>query len=343
MKQDIYEAITQRFIEQLKRGTVPWQKPWLGVQNIVSRKPYRGINALMLGSSNFQSPYWVSFKQALDLGGHVKKGEKSTPVIYYKFLDKRDEAGNVVCRSNGKPVQIPMVRWSNVFNLDQTEGIEPPQIATTQHPIPTDRRAADIVANAKLCPIHHTGFAALYSPRDDVIRMPAQSAFPRYEDYYHTLYHEMTHATGHASRLDREGITMPVQFGSERYSKEELIAELGASFLSNHAGTLDQVLFENSASYLHSWIRKFEDDPRLIISAASQAQRSSDFIMGIEYKETQSESDLTPNETLIPAAQKPNADIRIAARNTPQRHLSDATGREQSPHLSDSRKPTLSL
>jgi antirestriction protein ArdC len=107
VKHDIYEAITERFIEQLKRGTVPWQKPWFAVQNIVSRKPYRGINALLLGSADYQSPFWISFKQALDLGGHVKKGEKSTPVIYYKILERRDEAGNMVMREDGKPARIP--------------------------------------------------------------------------------------------------------------------------------------------------------------------------------------------------------------------------------------------
>ena len=104
MNREIYATITNRFIEKLKEGTVPWQKPWLAAQNIISRKPYQGINALLLGSSDFKSPFWLSFKQALDLGGHVKKGEKSTPVIYYKFLEKRDDAGNLVVRENGRPI-----------------------------------------------------------------------------------------------------------------------------------------------------------------------------------------------------------------------------------------------
>jgi len=128
MKRDIYQTITERFIEQLKRGTVPWQEPWFAVHNIVSRKPYRGINALLLGSTDYQSPFWVSFKQALDLGGHVKKGETSTPVIYYKILEERDEAGNLVMREDGRPARIPFVRWANVFNLDQTEGIQAPRL-----------------------------------------------------------------------------------------------------------------------------------------------------------------------------------------------------------------------
>jgi antirestriction protein ArdC len=258
MNRDIYEAITARFIEQLKHGTVPWQKPWLGVQKIVSRKPYRGINALLLGSAEFQSPFWLTFKQSLDLGGHVKKGEKSTPVIYYKILEKRDEAGKIVLREDGRPARVPFVRWANVFNLDQTEGIQAPAITTSQNVTQPHKTAAAIVENARLCPIHHAGFAA-FSPQDDVIRIPAPSIFRSQEDYYHTLYREMVHASGDISRLNREGITEHTRFGSERYSKEELVGELGAAFLSNGAGILDAVRFENSAAYLGSWIQKLEN------------------------------------------------------------------------------------
>ena len=292
MSKDIYELITARFIEQLKKGTVPWQKPWMGVQNIVSKKPYRGINALILGGSDFQSPYWLTFKQAHDLGGTVKKGEQATPVIYYKLFEKRDDQGNLVLGSNGRPTRIPFIRWSNAFNLDQTEGIAPPAQteAVDQNPLHPLEKAAKIVEEAKVCPIYHTGFAAVYSPGEDVIRMPAQKTFRTPESYYQTIFHEMTHSTGHASRLDREGVTLPIKFGSERYSKEELIAELGASFLSNEAGILNQVQFDNSAAYLGSWIEKFQNDPKMIFAASSQAQRSTDFILGVEQKESLGES-----------------------------------------------------
>jgi antirestriction protein ArdC len=291
MSRDIYEAITARFIEQLERGTVPRQRPWLSAQNIVSQKPYRGINSLLLGSAPFGSPFWVSFKQALDLGGHVKKGEKSMPVIYYKFLEKRDADGNLAIRADGTPARVPFIRWSNVFNLEQTEGIEPPALTVAQSSQPPCEKAAAMVAEARLCPIHHVGFAAFYSPERDVIQMPASGTFRTQEDYYHTLFHEMTHATGHGSRLDREGVTQPVKFGSDRYSKEELIAELGAAFLSNEAGILNEVQFQNSAAYLASWIRKLENDPRLIVSAAAQGQRASDFIRGIQHAENVSEQE----------------------------------------------------
>ena len=311
MNRDIYQAITERFIEQLKRGTVPWQKPWLAVQNIVSRKPYRGINSLLLGSAEFQSPFWLTFKQSLDLGGHVKKGEKSTPVIYYKILEKRDEAGKIVLREDGRPARIPFVRWANVFNLDQTEGIQTPAITASENVTQPQEKAAAIVENARLCPIHHAGFAACYLPQDDVIRIPAPSIFRSREDYYHTLYHEMIHASGHMSRLNREGVTQHTRFGSERYSKEELIGELGAAFLSNDAGILDSVRFENSAAYLGSWINKLENDPRFIVSAASQAQRASDFIMGIEHNESLQECQISPEGMPLTWAEEHGIDTRI--------------------------------
>jgi antirestriction protein ArdC len=321
VSKDIYEIITARFIDQLKRGTVPWQKPWMGVQNIVSKKPYRGINSLILGGSDFQSPYWLTFKQAHDLGGNIKKGEKSTPVIYYKLFEKRDDYGNMILGSNGRPTRIPFIRWSNAFNLDQTEGIEAPAQTPTQEVIQPLDKAAKIVSEAKTCPIYHTGFAAVYSPTEDVIRMPAQKTFRSPESYYQTLFHEMTHSTGHASRLDREGVTLPIRFGSERYSKEELIAELGASFLSNEAGILNQVQFDNSAAYLGSWIEKFQNDPRMIFTASSQAQRSTDFILGIEQKESLGESQspaglTTPKEEpalaqKIPGQTPPSRGIRL--------------------------------
>jgi antirestriction protein ArdC len=280
----------------------------------------------------------------------VKKGEKSTPVIYYKFLEKRDDAGNLVVRENGSPSRIPFVRWSNVFNVDQTEGITSPAIAVSQNTAQTLERAAAMVDSAKLCPIHHGGFAAYYSPKDDVIRMPAHSTFHSQEDYYHSLYHEMTHAVGHSSRLNREGISQQARFGSERYSKEELIAELGAAFLSNEAGILDRVRFENSAAYLASWIAKLENDPRMIVSAASQAQRSTDFIMGIEQKESLLESQLSSEGMPLTWARDNGIDTRIpgfAHRDNDDDGVSNLTewkhGTKPNDRLSMPRKQGMSL
>lgn len=284
---DIHSAITERFVEKLRGGTVPWQTPWLSVQNLVSKKAYRGINSLTLGLSSFGSPFWLTFRQAHELGGRIRKGEKSSPVIYWKFLEKRDRNGNLVFAKSGRAAFIPFIRWSNVFNVEQTEGITPPNLTIGSQPAPSLDRADALFTQAQLCPMRTEGFAAAYSPREDVIRMPSLVVFRSPEDYHHTRFHEAIHATGHASRLAREGITNPIKFGSERYSKEELIAELGAAFLSNEAGILDQVRFDNSAAYLQSWARKLEEDPTLIVSAASQAQRGFDWMIGKRYEEQQ--------------------------------------------------------
>jgi antirestriction protein ArdC len=285
---DIHATITERFIAQLRAGCVPWQRPWQSVQNLVSKKAYKGINSLTLGSTRFGSPFWMTFRQAHELGGTVRKRERSSPVIYYKFLEKRDENGSPVFTAKGKPAYIPFIRWSNVFNVEQTEGVTAPAVVIGPESPPALEQAEALVRQADLCPIRQEGFAAVYSPRDDIIRMPSPRMFRSSEDYYHTLFHEMTHATGHASRLDREGITNPIKFGSERYSKEELIAELGAAFLANKAGILDQVRFDNSAAYLNSWIKKLEDDPALIVSAASHAQRGFDWVTGRRHEEQES-------------------------------------------------------
>ena len=203
---DIHTAITERFIEQLKQGTVPWQRPWLSSQNLVSRKAYRGINSLLLGSSRFDSPFWMTFRQAVELGGSVKKGEKASPVIYYKFLEKHDEKGHTVLTAKGVPKQIPFVRWSNVFNLNQIEGIQAPELEVSEARRPALEEAAGMVQRADLCPIHHRGFAAAYSPREDTVYMPAPGAFRSQEDYYHTLFHEMTHNAETGIMPHRAGI-----------------------------------------------------------------------------------------------------------------------------------------
>ena len=312
MNRDIYEAITARFIEQLKRGTVPWQKPWFAVQNIVSRKPYRGINALLLGSTDYQSPFWISFRQALDLGGHVKKGEKSTPVIYYKILEKRDEAGKMMLREDGRPARIPFVRWANVFNLDQTEGIQAPAITANQGMSPPHERAAAIVENARLCPIHHAGFAAFYSPTDDVIRIPAPSTFHSQEDYFHTLYHEMTHASGHSSRLDREGISAAGEIWLRA------VFERGTD-----CGTRRGVPVERGRHSGLGPVRELGGLPRIVdpearkrspvdrLRGVAGAAKASDFVMGIEHKESLQECQTSPEGMPLTWAREHGIDTRI--------------------------------
>lgn len=279
MKPDIYQTITDRFIYQLEQGTVPWQRPWISAQNMVSQKPYQGINTLILACENRESPHWLSYKQAADLGGTVKKGEKGTPVIYWQLLERTDANCVAILDASGRPERIPFIRWSNVFNLEQCENIKAPELTKESANTPPLERAQAIVdktfvqlnTNSQLD-------MAFYHPALDRIEVPSIERFKNRSEYYHTLFHEMAHATGSKDRLSREGITEKAPFGSPIYAKEELIAELGAAFTSNEAGILRDCTFQNSASYVKNWIAVLREHPKMLISAGSAAQKASDYI-----------------------------------------------------------------
>ena len=279
MKIDTYQIITDRIIGMLEAGTVPWHKPWKGgepPQNLVSKKPYRGLNVFILNASKFASSYWLSFRQVQALGGVVQKGEHSCPVVFWKLRDVKEEGG-----AEGK--RIPLLRYYNVFNIEQCENLKPsllPDPAANEfRPI---ERCEEIVRNMPKRPeiVHGKGRAA-YSPGHDRVLMPEPVLFDSPGSYYSTLFHELTHCTGHASRLARKEVMDPNSFGSDPYSREELVAEMGAAFLAGFSGienTLDQ-----SASYIQEWLRRLKDDRKLVIHAAAQAQKASDFIRGVEF------------------------------------------------------------
>ena len=294
----IYQEVTDRIIAKLEEGTVPWQKPWTSKdggfitapRNLVSKKSYRGINVLMLATAGFSSPWWMTYKQASELGGNVKKGERSSIVVFSKKLEKTGKDGKPVFNDKGEQQFVWMLRYSRVFNLEQTEGISAPE---TEQPVvagdaaeveETDgiKKAKQIVKDANLCPIKTGGSVAAYSPVLDMIRMPKVKDFSSPAFYHHVLFHEMTHATGHASRLARFETGTVNGFGSDNYSKEELVAEIGASFLSNVAGIFGDVQFENAAGYIANWLKAFKDDPKMIVKAASAAQRAADLILNIK-------------------------------------------------------------
>jgi antirestriction protein ArdC len=284
----VYEEVTAKIIAQLEQGTIPWRKPWATscqpAQNLVSRKAYRGINAIVLGFSEFASPYWATFNQVRSLGGNVIRGSKSSLVVFYKLVEKKDAQGRVMYSDSGRPLGFPMLRYSRVFNAEQCEGLTlpaTPEPAAVQDADEAHLESARQVADAwKDCPVQIIGTSACYSPSLDQIRMPAMESFDCKASFYHTLFHEMGHATGHGTRLDREGITAKdARFGSDVYSKEELIAEFTASFVGNITGILDQVQLENSAAYVANWLKVLKDDRKLIVAAASAGQRAADYIL----------------------------------------------------------------
>jgi len=280
---NVYDVINQRIMELLEQGTIPWKKPWNAQsnypKNIISGKKYQGVNVFMLACSEFSSPYWMTFKQCQDKGGHVIKGSKSTPVIFWKWLDRKDAPTDGEHSTNGK---IPMLRFYSVFNIEQTEGITPPPAEETHNLFDPITRAEEIIAGMPMKPeIKHGGGRAYYSPTLDYVQLSHQHTFDTMEHYYNTLFHELSHATGHANRLGRKGVTETSYFGSHEYSKEELVAEMGAAFLCGHAG-IENTTLENSAAYIQGWLKALKNDKTLLVRAAAQAQKASDYVLNVK-------------------------------------------------------------
>ncbi|QWV94886.1 DUF1738 domain-containing protein [Geomonas oryzisoli] len=286
-----YDVINSKIVELLEGGTVPWRKTWHSAsnypKNLVTKKEYRGVNVFILACQEYTSPYWLTFKQCQDNGGHVRKGEKSSPVIFWKWIDRKDaDDADTGETRNGN---APLLRYYSVFNIEQTEGIEaPPSPDVIMNPFTPIDRAEQIISGMPLKPqIHYGGNQPSYSPVLDYVKMPVAEAFESPEEYYSTLFHELAHSTGHPSRVGRKGIMEPAYFGSHEYSKEELVAEMGAAFLCGITGIENQTV-ENSAAYIAGWLKALKDDKTLLIHAAAQAQKSSDYI--INRKEVEEEA-----------------------------------------------------
>ena len=218
------------------------------------------------------------------MGGYVKKGQASETIIFWKSLvvneknlSKKDEISKAID-------EVYIARIYNVFNIDQCEGIDPDIEVLTI--IPRIGSCDDVYANyPEIKPKINLGLKALYIPALDQIRIPGMSDFHSTSEYYATLFHELVHSTGHTSRLNREGISEAKQSDEIRYSKEELIAEMGASFLCAFTGIENPDLINNSAAYLQSWLQVFKQDKTMLVKAASQAQKAVDFIIGIRFNE----------------------------------------------------------
>ena len=277
----VYDVINSRIIEMLEQGTVPWKKPWNALsnmpKNLCSKKEYRGINLFLLACQSYGSPYWLTFKQVQEKGGYIRRGEKSSPVIFWKWLDRQNSImEDNEASSTGK---IPLIRYYSVFNLEQTEGVAAPDQQQTMSDFnPIERAECIISAMPGMPEIKHAGNRAYYSPSLDYIQLPNKSAFSSPAEYYGTAFHELSHSTGHAKRLGRKSILEPSYFGSHEYSKEELVAEMGAAFLCGHAG-IEQTTIENSAAYIAGWLKALKNDKTLLIHAAAQAQKASDYML----------------------------------------------------------------
>jgi antirestriction protein ArdC len=244
-------------------------------KNLISKKEYRGINVFMLAVQGYESPYWLSFKQAQELGGNVKKDEKGTPVVFWNWINEVDD--------EGKEKNIPFMRYYTVYNVAQCENIDEskiPSIPVIHNDFDHITECEAIIANMPNCPeIQQEKQRASYNPLSDIISMPRFDSFDTAENYYATLYHEAIHASGHQSRLNRLSNNIS-SFGNEEYSKEELVAEMGAAFLCGFAG-IENITLNNSAAYIQGWLNALKDDKKLVIMAAAQAQKAADYILRV--------------------------------------------------------------
>lgn len=284
---DVYAMVTDRIIAQMEKGEVPWRKPWvdgLAPANLISGKPYRGINTLLLGSSGYNRNLFLTFKQAKELGASIRKGEKSLPVVFWNSMEKEDP-------KTGEKKSVGMLRYYNVFNIEQCDNIPqdkiPAQIERVHDPV---KECEDIVAQMPNPPsIHHIGDQAYYHPTSDSISLPIPEKFESTEKYYSTLFHEIVHSSGHESRLNRKEVASLIKFGSEDYAIEELTAEIGATFLKSRAGiSIDAI--ENNTAYIQHWLTKLKSDKRFILHASSQAQKAADYILNEREIEKEIES-----------------------------------------------------
>jgi antirestriction protein ArdC len=295
-KPDVYRIVTDRIIKLLDEGTVPWKKPWVGgsagmPRNLISNKPYQGINVWLTAAQGYGSPYWLTFKQARTLGGSVRKGEKGTPIVFWRILEK-EEVKDGVARVR----KVFFLRYSNVFNLDQTEDVKVPKGRIIQTDPEEVGGHLDFEANRQACEdadklfedyttresisVTYGGSKAGYLPPNDSIRLPNQEDFDSAESFHAVRFHEATHSTGAKTRCNRDGVADFDFFGSHQYSEEELVAEFGSTFLCSIVGIDRDETIENAAAYIKHWRAKLDKDPKIVVQAAQKAQKATTFILG---------------------------------------------------------------
>ena len=276
MKKDVYQEVTDRIVAQLEQGVIPWRKPWIvsGKECAISHstgKPYSMLNQLILGKPG----EYATFAQIKQEGGRIKRGAKAQFIVFWKWIEQEDKD------NPGEVKKIPFLRYFNVFHLDDCEALKPKHETSAAQPLEPDVAASAIIADyltrsgVKL--EHLPGDRAFYRPSTDTVVLPEIEQFSELAEYYSTAFHELTHSTGHVSRLNR--ITATAHFGNEEYSKEELVAEIGAAALVNHVGLETSGSFRNSAAYIQSWLKTLQNDKRLIVSAAGQAEKACNLIL----------------------------------------------------------------
>jgi len=282
----VHDIVLEKILQQLEKGEIPWKKGWIEAPpiNYVTRKPYTGINVLLLSKGG----EYLTFRQIQQLGGRIKKGAKAEIVVFFKpytkIVEEEDpETGEVI--ENEK--ELLVLRYYHVFHLSDTEGIPSKLKKVNHNPI---KEAEKVVAEYKTVPpiIHDDPNRAYYNPVEDIINVPEKGFFENIHDYYSTLFHEIIHSTGHPKRLGRFKENEENIFGSESYSLEELVAEIGAAMLCQHTGIADRTI-ANSAAYIQAWLKQLQNNRSWIFTAAGRAQKAVDYVLGVKSEEESGE------------------------------------------------------
>lgn len=288
MKNQVVEIIAGRLMEMVEKdGLLPWQKTFSTLsgmpRNGTTGKPYRGVNMWMTALSPYSNPFWFTYNQVKALGGHVKQGSQSLPCVFWNFVKKPtgelDDQGNEIVN------RIPFMRYYNIFNAEQCEGLPEkftkPEETKKNDPI---AEAQAIMDNMPMKPLINEGSAGYYTPSLDTVTLPPMNSFTSSEAFYGVAFHELAHSTGHKTRLARKGVTEPSKFADHEYGLEELVAEFASSFLCGMAGIHEKVI-DNSASYIKGWKDKIRADPSLLVYSCQAAQKATDFILGVKPNE----------------------------------------------------------
>lgn len=278
---DIYAAVTDRIMEQMENGVIPWHKGWTGTyQGAISHatgKPYSFLNQMLLQREG----EYLTYNECQKEGGHIRKGEKASMVVFWKWIDKTDDNDEKVIGADGKHEQVPYLRYYNVFHIDQCEGITAryaqQPTATFNPDVDAENLIADYVRTQHITLTHQVGDRAFYQPSTDSVVLPLKEQFTETAEYYSTAFHELTHSTGHTSRLNR--LSKQAFFGSSEYSKEELVAEIGAAALVNYVGLETPSSFKNNVAYIQNWLTALRNDKKCIVSAAGKAEKAVAFIL----------------------------------------------------------------
>lgn len=300
-KIDVYQMVTDRIIALLEAGTVPWQKPWTEAgtpMNLLSKRPYRGINFWLLYSLNYEHNLFLTWEQLKSIGGSVQRGEKGHIIVFWSNVPKKPEEKD----EQGNLKTVPMLRYYKVFNIAQCLDIREDMLPLRDTENPEPRlldECEHIVDRMPQKPkIAHIGKQPCYHISDDKVCMPLKKSFRPLEAYYATLFHELTHSTGAEKRLNRKTLTEMAPFGSPSYSMEELIAEMGSAFLCHHAGILPSQIADITG-YIDNWLSVFRKEKRFLLHAASQAQKAADFILNRLEKKQSDEVEEVVDESVI--------------------------------------------